>query len=91
MTKQMALDLAKYNIRVNATCPGFISTPLVESMIESEPNSEELRRKFESWHAQNRFGKPEEIAHAVLYLASDEASFVTGSAFLIDGGFTAGR
>lgn len=88
MTRQLALDLAKHNIRVNATCPGFIDTPLVKSMSESQP---EMRRVWESWHALNRFGTPKEVAYAVLYLASDESSFVTGATLLIDGGFTAGR
>lgn len=91
MTRQLALDLAKYNIRVNATCPGFVSTALVESLIASEPNAEERRRTYESWHPLNRFATPEEIAYAALYLASDESSFVTGMTLLIDGGFTAGR
>lgn len=88
MTRQLALDLAKYKIRVNATCPGFISTPLVKSMVENQP---EMARIWQSWHPLDRFGTPEEVAHSVLYLASDESSFVTGTTLLIDGGFTAGR
>lgn len=88
MSRQLALDLAKYKIRVNATCPGFVSTPLVKSMTESQP---EMARLWQSWHPLGRFGTPEEVAYAVLYLASDESSFVTGAALLIDGGFTAGR
>lgn len=91
MTRQMALDLAKYKIRVNATCPGFINTPLIENLISSQPNSNEVRAVYESWHALGRFGTPKEVAYAVLYLASDESSFVTGSALIIDGGFTAGK
>lgn len=88
MTRQLALDLAKYKIRVNATCPGFIDTPLVKSMTASQP---EMRRTWESWHALNRFGTPEEVAYAALYLASDESTFVTGSTLAVDGGFTSGR
>jgi len=88
MTRELALDLAKYKIRVNATCPGFISTPLVKSFVDSQPQMASI---WQSWHPLGRFGTPEEVAYAVLYLASDESSFVTGSALVIDGGFTAGR
>lgn len=91
LTKAMALDCAGSGIRVNCVCPGFVETPMVERFLQKIDSSE--RRKvvegLKKLHPLGRFAKPEEIAHAVLYLASDEASFVTGCAFPVDGGWTA--
>jgi NAD(P)-dependent dehydrogenase (short-subunit alcohol dehydrogenase family) len=91
LTKAMALDCAGFGIRVNCVCPGFVETPMVERFLATI-NSAERKKVVESLkklHPLGRFAKPEEIANAVLYLASDDASFVTGCAFPIDGGWTA--
>src|SRR6266498_1133627 len=93
MTKAMALDYARQNIRVNAVCPG---DTLVERWIEkryfegSDPvNMEEAMKESSAYIPMGRFGKPEEIAKAVLFLASDDSSFMTGHLLLVDGGNTA--
>ena len=93
MTKAMALDHARENIRVNAVCPGdtFVDRWLERGYFEySDPVSlEEAVKEASSYIPMGRFGKPEEIAKAVLYLASDDSSFVTGHLLLVDGGNTA--
>ena len=93
MTKAMALDYARENIRVNAVCPG---DTLVDRWIEkgyfesSNPvKAEEAMKESSAYIPMGRFGKPEEIAQAVLFLASDDSSFVTGHLLLVDGGNTA--
>jgi len=94
MTKAMALDFARDNIRVNAVCPGdtFVDRWLEKGYFEySDPVSLEQAIKDSSdYIPMGRFGKPEEIASAVLFLASDDSSFVTGHLLLVDGGNTAG-
>ena len=87
MTKQLAMDLAKYNIRVNAVGPGVIRTPLTERYFQDEDASEKVR----NLHAMKRWGEPNEISSAFLYLASEEASFCTGTNLIVDGGWTAGK
>lgn len=87
MTKNMAIDYARYNIRVNCLCPGAIDTPMLAGL-ESVPEIRDQMRKF---HALDRFGRPDEVAAAALFLASDDASFVTGHPLVVDGGWTAGR
>jgi 3(or 17)beta-hydroxysteroid dehydrogenase len=89
LTRAMALDHASQNIRVNCVCPGTIWTPLIQRIVEESDNPAESRKNFERLHPMGRLGKPEEIAYAALYLASDESSFVTGSALVVDGGRTA--
>jgi 2-keto-3-deoxy-L-fuconate dehydrogenase len=91
LTKSMALDHAKDGIRVNCVCPGRVETPFVKERLLEYPDSEAAYREMASTQALGRMGTPEEIAAAVLYLASDEAAFVTGSALLIDGGWSAGK
>lgn len=93
MTKAMALDYARENIRVNAVCPG---DTLVDRWLASEyfqgsdpATIEEALRQSSAYLPMGRFGKPEEIAQAVLFLASDDSSFVTGHLLLVDGGNTA--
>ncbi len=86
LTKNAALDYARYNIRVNCVCPGHIETPLLQRLLERNPaQREQILRQY----PMGRLGQPREIAQAVLFLASDEASFVTGSALVVDGGYTA--
>ena len=85
MTRDMAVALAKDGIRVNALCPGFSYTPLTETLTR-DPN---ILKKLENLHPMGRLGQPEETAHAALFLASDEASFITGVSLPVDGGYTA--
>ncbi len=90
LTKNMAMDYGRVGIRCNAVCPGFIETPLFHSMIAGEP-MQEVKERIRFQHKLGRFGKPEEIAGAVYFLASEDASFVSGQALCVDGGFTAGK
>lgn len=85
LTKSVALEYAKMGIRVNAVCPGFIDTPMIDGICKSKPN---LRRRFIATHPIGRLGKAEEIANAVVYLCSEESSFMTGHSLIIDGGLT---
>jgi len=87
MTKSMALDYGPAGIRVNCLCPGLILTPLTDVVQRAKPVLDQMV----SWHALGRAGEPEEVAAAALFLASDDASFVTGHALVVDGGWTAGR
>ena len=89
MTKAMALDYAKYNIRVNSVNPGTIDTPMLAYEAEASEDVEEYLKRANEEHPIGRVGRPEEVANAVLFLASDEASFVTGAALSVDGGLTA--
>jgi NAD(P)-dependent dehydrogenase (short-subunit alcohol dehydrogenase family) len=89
LTKEMAIDYAKKGIRVNCVCPGAIMTPMLKKFIDKSPNPEETIKNLGEMHPIGRIGKPEEIANAVLFLASDESSFVTGHALIVDGGLTA--
>ena len=89
MTKNQAIDYASYGIRVNCLCPGLIDTPLTQGL--KEEALAPVRRQMESWHAMDRLGEPEEVAACAVFLASDDASFVTGHALVVDGGWTAGR
>ena len=91
MTKSMALDHATDGIRVNCICPGRVETPFVAARLKEYPDPERAYRDMASTQAIGRMGKPEEIAAAALYLASDEAAFVTGTALLVDGGWSAGK
>lgn len=90
MSKNDALTYAKDNIRVNSVHPGFIWTPLVEALANDSPEGPEAFRKLlDSRHPIGNVGDPDDIAYGVLYLASDESKFVTGSELVIDGGYTA--
>jgi NAD(P)-dependent dehydrogenase (short-subunit alcohol dehydrogenase family) len=89
MTKSMAMDHAVENIRVNCICPGIVETEMVAEFITKAPDPEAARKQRLALHPLGRFGKPEDIAHAAVYLASDESSWVTGAAIPVDGGFTA--
>jgi len=86
LTKTAALENAKLGIRVNAVCPGIIKTPMIDRVTG---NKKEAEQQFAGMEPVGRFGLPEEIANAVLWLCSDEASFVTGIEMPVDGGFVA--
>jgi len=90
MSKNDALIYAKDHIRVNSIHPGFIWTPLVEELAkDSGEGVEGFREELDSRHPLGHVGEPDDIAYGVLYLASDEAKFITGSELVIDGGYTA--
>lgn len=90
MAKTDALLYAKDNIRVNSVHPGYIWTPLVEDLGKRSPQGvEAFRRQLDSLHPIGHVGEPNDIAYGILYLASDESKFVTGSELVIDGGYTA--
>ena len=84
-TRSSAEEYGDKNIRVNCLCPGYVETNLTESLLEDD----EISSQLISLHPIGRLGKPEEIASAALFLVSDEASFITGSSLVIDGGYTA--
>lgn len=91
MTKCIALDHARDGIRANAVCPGRVETDFVRRRLAEYPDPGKAYEEMASTQAVGRMGRPEEVAAAVLYLASDEAAFVTGTALEIDGGWAAGR
>jgi len=89
MTKSLALDLATTGIRVNAICPGITATPLVLEGIKNHTNPEERRNFLEETVPLHRMADPMEQARAVLFLASDDSSFMTGASLVVDGSWTA--
>ena len=91
LTKCIALDHALDGIRANAVCPGRVETDFVKRRLAEYPNPKKAYEEMSATQAVGRMGRPEEIAAAVLYLASDEAAFVTGTALEIDGGWAAGK
>lgn len=82
LTKTLALEHAKNGIRANTVCPGYVNTPMGRADVEADPS-------IPGQHPLGRLAEPEEIAAAVAFLASDDASFITGTSLLVDGGFTA--
>ena len=89
LTRNLALDNGRYQIRVNAVCPGFTRTRMVMDWVESSGDPEGVEREMLDKHPLGRIADPVEIANVVAFLASDEASFVTGAAILVDGGLSA--
>ena len=88
LTKTAALEYAKSGIRVNAVCPGPVQTPLVDKVLAAQPElGDQIIKAIEAREPVGRMGRPEEIAEAVVWLCSDAASFVTGTAMSVDGGF----
>jgi NAD(P)-dependent dehydrogenase (short-subunit alcohol dehydrogenase family) len=90
LTKCLALDHALQGIRANCICPGRVETPFVKKRLDEYPDPEKAYQEMAATQALGRMGTPDEIAAAALYLASDEAAFVTGTSLLIEGGWTAG-
>ena len=90
LTKNMAIDYGRAGIRVNAICPGFIDTPMLQSVFTMD-GMEPIKRDITAAHQLGRLGRAEEIAAAALFLCSSDASFVTGVALPVDGGYTAGH
>ncbi len=88
LTKSMAIDYAADRIRVNCLCPGTTDTPSLRARLSARGNTEEMTKQFIARQPLGRLGTAEEMAKAALYLVSDDASFVTGSAFQIDGGMS---
>ena len=91
LTKSAALHCAKmgYKIRVNTVHPGFIDTPMVTGFLKGQRDPAAARKALEALHPIGHLGEPDDVAYAVLYLASDESKFATGSELVIDGGYTA--
>ena len=89
LTKCMALDHASDGLRVNCICPGRVETPFVTARLREYPDPEKAYKEMASTQLLGRMGKPEEIAAVALFLASDDASFVTGASHVVDGGWTA--
>jgi NAD(P)-dependent dehydrogenase (short-subunit alcohol dehydrogenase family) len=86
LTRAMALDYAQKGIRVNCVCPGAVDTPMFRWAVSLDPNPEKVVRSCDHAHAMGRIGKSEEVADAIVYLASPRASFITGAALVVDGG-----
>jgi NAD(P)-dependent dehydrogenase (short-subunit alcohol dehydrogenase family) len=90
LTRAMALDHAQENIRVNCICPGSVDTDMIQAAWRAYGDMEQAARVWAAKHPMNRIASPEEVARVVLFLASDDSSFITGAAIPVDGGITAG-
>jgi len=91
MTRAMAMDHGQTGVRINCICPGRTQTPFVEARLKEYPDPQEYLKQMVAPHALKRLAQPSEIAAAAVFLASDEAAFVTGSALVVDGGYMAGK
>lgn len=91
LTKSMALDHATAGVRINCVCPGRVETPFVSARLKEYADPATAYREMAATQAIGRMGRPDEVAAAVVYLVSDEAAFITGSALIIDGGWSAGK
>jgi NAD(P)-dependent dehydrogenase (short-subunit alcohol dehydrogenase family) len=90
LTKCLALDGATSGVRANCVCPGFVETPMLERFLEAQADPAVARAAAAGLHPLGRLGAPRDIADAFVYLASDEAAWVTGTALVVDGGLTSG-
>ncbi len=91
MSKAMALDHGTSGVRINCICPGRVETPFVQARMREYPDPAKFMAEMAAPHALKRMAQPDEIAAAAVYLAADESAFVTGSEFIIDGGYSAGK
>jgi NAD(P)-dependent dehydrogenase (short-subunit alcohol dehydrogenase family) len=89
LTRSAAIELARFGVRVNAVAPGITTTPLIEAWIGAAADPEERTRTAAAAIPQGRFGTPQEVAAAIVFLASDEATHITGASLAVDGGYTA--
>lgn len=89
LTREMAVEYGPHNIRVNCICPGTTVTPMIDRLLGLEEDPEGTALSIRAMHPLGRFAQPEEIARAMLFLTSEEASFVTGAVLPVDGGYTA--
>ncbi len=90
LTRQVAVEYVTRGIRVNCLCPGTVDSPWVERLLQQADDRVAARQALEARQPMGRLGTPEEVAAAALYLASDDAAFITGTGLVIDGGWTAG-
>ena len=88
LTRNLALELAPRQIRVNAVCPGYIDTPMWDDWLRASPDPEELARQTTALHPLGRRGQPQDVASAVAYLAGSQSAWVTGTCLVVDGGLT---
>jgi NAD(P)-dependent dehydrogenase (short-subunit alcohol dehydrogenase family) len=88
LTRNLALELASRQIRVNAICPGYIDTPMWDEWLRSSSDPEALANETEALHPLGRRGKPQDVASAVAYLAGPQSSWITGTCLVVDGGLT---
>lgn len=88
LTRNLALDLASRNVRVNCICPGYIDTRLWNQYLQASENPDEIARKTAALHPVGRRGVPHDVAEAALFLASDNSAFITGTDLVVDGGLT---
>jgi 2-keto-3-deoxy-L-fuconate dehydrogenase len=91
LTRAMAMDHSATGVRINCICPGRTQTPFVDARLKEYAEPEDYLKQMVAPHAVKRLAQPVEIAAAAVFLASDESAFVTGSAFTVDGGYTAGK
>lgn len=89
LTKALAIDYSVYHIRVNCICPGIVETEMAMPIIQEARNDAQGWQRLVAKYPIGRIGKPEDIAHAALFLASDESNWITGSCLMVDGGYTA--
>jgi NAD(P)-dependent dehydrogenase (short-subunit alcohol dehydrogenase family) len=90
MVRNLAIELAQYKIRINAVAPAVVETPVYNTFMTDEQVRETLPT-FDAFHPLGRNGQPRDVAEAILFLASDQASWITGTVLPVDGGVTAGR